>query len=63
MVLSKVVFALQLHMEDLRDQSAEHGLDLWLLEAVEQGSEECEEQIPSIVLQSPIQKIGELVLI
>lgn len=50
-------------MEDLRDQSAEHGLDLWLLEAVEQGSEECEEQIPSIVLQSPIQKIGELVLI
>lgn len=50
-------------MEDLCDQSAEHGLDLWLLEAVEQGSEECEEQIPSIVLQSPIQKIGELVLI
>jgi len=38
-LLYLVVLSLQLHMEDLCKEGAEHGNNLWILEAVEQGAE------------------------
>lgn len=58
-LLYLVVLSLQLHMEDLCKEVAEHGSNLWILEAVEQGAEASQAKIHPNVLQSPIQESGE----
>lgn len=49
----------QLYLEDLCEQGTEHGINLQLLEATEQGTETAQTKIPSDVLQSTIQELGE----
>lgn len=49
----------QLYLEDLCEQGTEHGINLQLLEATEQGTETAQTKIPSDVLQSSIQELGE----
>lgn len=50
---------MQLYMEDIRDEGAEHGINVQLLEATEQGTEASKAEIPSVVVQPSIQKLGK----
>lgn len=50
----------QLHMEDLCNQSIEHGIGLRLLEATEQGWKASQTAVYPAALQSPVQEFGEL---
>ena len=45
-------------MEDIRDEGAEHGINIQLLEAAEQGTEASKAEIPAVVVQPPIQNLG-----
>lgn len=46
-------------MGDLCKQTVEHGIHVWILEAVEQRTESSQTKIHSTALQSAIQEVGE----
>lgn len=53
-------FSWQLYMEDIREQSSEYGIGIWILETDEQRAKICQATIHRHVLQSPVQETGML---